>query len=204
MRTSGTVEAALLDCGNGRRVLREGKQMANMKVLGFVGLVCVALYFAPAPAQATTYTFFGGPFVGDFTVEGFFTGTDTPGGGHVGTLVGSELTEWEITFSPGTTGLTGFTLGSAFGDFLSVFIYRLGSGNFDDGEFAACVDVNCGFLPVFTYGLFGDVFVIVDANNMILDVPGEILVEPIPAPGAVWLFGSALLGIAGLKRRQRR
>jgi len=45
---------------------------------------------------------------------------------------------------------------------------------------------------------------IVGGNNMFGNTPLAAAIDPAPLPGAVWLLGSGLLGLAGLGRRFKR
>jgi hypothetical protein len=37
--------------------------------------------------------------------------------------------------------------------------------------------------------------------NLTLILQGEVVASPVPLPDAVWLFGTGLLGLAGIARR---
>jgi len=45
---------------------------------------------------------------------------------------------------------------------------------------------------------------IVGGNNMFGNTSLVIVMDPVPLPGAVWLLGSGLLGLAGIGRRFNR
>lgn len=52
-----------------------------------------------------------------------------------------------------------------------------------------------------TYGAATIIDVFTMNANIVLNLSNQVTVSPVPLPGAIWLFGSGLVGLIGLKRK---
>lgn len=99
--------------------------------------------------------------------------TDTSSSGYYGN---------EFTFNETLGSLASFTTGAAVGE--AIAFYSLVISNDTGGQLAVTQFADGSNPYVWTLGLDGD-----------------LSYAPVPVPAAVWLFGSALLGFLGLRRR---
>jgi hypothetical protein len=91
--------------------------------------------------------------------------------------------------------LTWFSVGKVFGSIAGVDIDAFGFGVLDFFSYVRLTDdPNEGDTTGITVGAD------IDAVGAISSAPP---VNPVPVPAAVWLFGSALLGLAGAARRRK-
>ena len=110
----------------------------------------------------------------------------TPGGGHFGFL----------PFVVSTTGLNQSEAGTT----LTAFGIALGLTN---------ADVSSNFSHNIFDGTFGLNVVDIDSAGNILSLAGRGIIDPgsglnpVPVPAAIWLFGTALLGLVGFSKRRK-
>ena len=125
-----------------------------------------------------------------------FTGTAV-GDGHNGDTLDNQVT-WTGSLGPGTYSLV--IGGTSSSDLASLFnLVQQGTGNPAAG-FTACDPSN----PVSCNGTayptaYTDARL---ARNMFISMDVNGNVSPIPVPAAVYLFGSGLVGLAGMARRK--
>ncbi|HIO02113.1 MAG TPA: VPLPA-CTERM sorting domain-containing protein [Alphaproteobacteria bacterium] len=159
----------------------------------------------------------------DIDINGDYTGSMTAAAawGFARLLTFGGVDGWEVTreddmsslfFQPGPTGFdyqfsTAPSLFTNIPDFsnLSLSFYHNGGDNIYDQLFS-CNNSKGGTNPlaggasICPYnGRDGDG---VDAYAFI-SISGDVLPAVIPVPAAVWLFGSGLIGLAGIARRNK-
>ncbi len=132
-----------------------------------------------------------GSFI-DIPDQTFLLESDTNGAGTINVDSGSSL-------SASFSNLTVYYLGSGQGQFFADLDYLGGSlvsglstGRIEGGFAGATYDGTAGLIIP-----FGTVF----TADTISAKLGQVQVVPVPA--AVWLFGSGLLGLAGITRRKK-
>jgi hypothetical protein len=139
---------------------------------------------------------------GLLTIDGTFT--QDSGGiftAEIGGLLGG--TEYDVLDVTGTAFLDGlldvdlFDLGSgpfmpALGDSFDILTAEILSGSFNTLD-----------LAILTGGLDWQVDYLVDAIGS-TDIVRLSVVSAVPLPATVWLFGSGVLGLAGIARRKRQ
>ena len=109
-----------------------------------------------------------------------------------------------VTHFSVTSWLEALVIGSAEGDGDSI-----GEGLFKTIDFTVDVPVGDSLLGaalgIRLYNLNLD---IVDANGAPISGIGfdnvQLSLSPVPVPAAIWLFGSALLGLSGFNMRRKR
>ncbi|MEM9057962.1 MAG: VPLPA-CTERM sorting domain-containing protein [Pseudomonadota bacterium] len=159
-----------------------------------------------ATGEASSATVSGGDTTG-FYLEGIF-GDIFTGPGVFGSLVSGNLTSAQ-NGSDGTPAL--FASGASLGDGLNVWSYTDDpSSDFIEGELAfvgsATWDLdpaNGVYAALLSGARFGDIYFAADTADDIANATliGQWEVAVIPVPAAVWLFGSALVGLGALRRR---
>lgn len=113
-------------------------------------------------------------------------------------------TEYDVLNVSGTTSLDGtlnvslFDLGSGLfapqaGDSFDILTAEILSGSFSSLSYAALLDPNLSWQIDYLTDAIGTT-----------DVVRLSVVSAVPVPGAVWLFGSGLLGLMSLVRRKNR
>lgn len=125
-----------------------------------------------------------------------FTGTAV-GDGYNGDTLDNQVT-WTGNLGPGTYSL--FIGGTSASDLQSLFnLVQQGTGNPATG-FAACDTNN----PVSCSGTAypSDYTQARLARNMFISMNVNGNVSPVPVPAAAYLFGSGLIGLAGMARRK--
>ncbi len=140
---------------------------------------------------------FGDAEVGAFTFQVFNPGL--PPSGPVGDPVNDNPLILDsglgIAGSNGTSGMTDAANELASGEILIEFLVPPFSSN---GAFVV-FDLATGNGQVCLF--FATAGCIPGATEAVA-FQGQFELAPIPVPGAVWLFGSALLGMVGLRRRK--
>jgi len=119
---------------------------------------------------------------------------------------------WAIEVVEGTADEFSELISATF-DHLT-FTMKGGSGNQDNGWYIYDFDftgaINDGLVDTLTDYTFGGTFNFTDLDGLGLSHLNVWARDPrsdiseVPLPGAVWLFGSALLGFAGFKRFNRK
>ena len=168
-----------------------------MKAFGLVGVFCVTVVTTATPSHASTFIFNFETQPLGVMVSGGFTATDISQDGRI---TETEVTSWDIAFDPGSSGLVAFNLGSQSGDDLFNFSYVLDSGTmgiFEAVGLAGQPQVSWVSPTLTIIDAFGD-----DYIASPIDIPE--VVKVVPLPPALWMLGSALLGVAGVKRKHRR
>jgi hypothetical protein len=113
-------------------------------------------------------------------------------------------TEYDVLNVSGTTSLDGtlnvslFDLGAGLfapqaGDSFDILTAEILSGSFSSLSYAALLDPNLSWQIDYLTDAIGTT-----------DVVRLSVVSAVPVPGAVWLFGSGLLGLMSLVRRKNR
>ena len=165
-----------------------------------IGLALVGIFMV-GQANASMYVLSGGmdPFQAG-TNGGFGAGT----GSGVGTIAGNyddvtNLLNYSIDWMNLTSPVTN----------MHFHVGAVGvSGGVDLGIPGPWVSPEIGTLVALTAGqetnlLSGNWYVNVHTTNFGGgEIRGQVIVSPVPLPAAAWLLGSALLGLAGLKRRK--
>ncbi|MEQ1560275.1 MAG: hypothetical protein ABL933_15235 [Methyloglobulus sp.] len=155
------------------------------KLLVVVGLLLAAFSFQ---AGAATITLDGAG-----TGSGFFGQT----------VKGAFTTDWEFTVAPngGGSAHLGNTYIKGKGsivDFAATLDGIAFAPEFDDGA----NELHLPFFAALTPGLH---HLIVSGTGIVgktASYSGTLIVAQTPIPAAVWLFGSALVGLVGAKRRK--
>ena len=135
--------------------------------------------------------------------------------GSTNAFITSSLSLDELFLTADYDGLSGTAPGSTFetsqssAGFLDFSFIGLGtccvaSGIFTNGEGNAGLNGGLALAvamisPTKAYLMFGDGFGDSDFDDMV--VKAEI--SPIPVPAAVWLFGTAIVGLVGFSRRRK-
>ncbi|CAG1022909.1 PEP-CTERM sorting domain-containing protein [Methylomonas sp. LL1] len=169
------------------------------------------LIFSASAANAALYTFTQTGFTGGATITGAFEGEDL---NHDGYIKGatffaeglSEISAFSVSFS-GNAFVSAFS--QAYTD-LTLFgfdISRTAMGNAAVEGIATNWFEGTGRYQYLTgVGVNGaqDGYVVDTLTGIYDGSPNLVSVTPaaVPVPGAVWLFGSALMGFIGLKRRK--
>jgi len=174
----------------------------------------VATYCLSSIAQAATVSFASTPvnvvtgqtFTLDLVGTDFNNGTLDGGGLNIGfdssvitvTSVSVNTVDWEFFSTDGTIDNSG---GSVNGITFNSFETRTGNLLFATVEFLAVGEGSSALsLSEFNLNPFasgGSAY-----TGLAFDQLGSVNVSAVPVPAAAWLFGSALVGLAGVKRRK--
>jgi hypothetical protein len=178
-------------------------------------MIAAGLLLSASSANAALYTFSQTGFDEGASISGSFQGIDLD---HDGILKGGMLNGAIQEISAFTLSFSGNSIVSAFTHTLAdltVLNYRLPGANTTLGEsnpegIATRWFDTTGFLYVsgvaangqqgggiinWNASSGGDIYT--ESPNLI-----SVTLAAVPVPGAVWLFGSALVGLTGLKRRK--
>gem|GEM_PF-6446095 len=141
-------------------------------------------------------------FVDNSNVDSVFSKMDLVGG-----ALGHSLNKTGITTTPTnfqTADTFGYRLGSLTGSFSGTLTAGQTLKIFNNLEATLFLHGD-GNLPVLqTVGLVGGRASIGDPNNLAISpLEGTLTITAVPIPGAVWLFGSGLMGLTGMSRRHR-
>jgi len=167
-------------------------------------LIAACLAFSVSTANASQYTFSQGEFDEGASISGSFVGNDA---NNDNLLTLTEISAFNLSFS-GNSIVSSFT--HTLAD-LSAFSFQLADNN-TLGEsglegLATRWFETTGFTyvsGVSTNGQQGAGIINWEASaegDIFTESPNSISVNAVPVPGAIWLFGSVLIGFIGLKRR---
>lgn len=179
--------------------------MLSLKRIARAVLAAGALLASAESAHATLVNFdltgsvlfstgYGGLVAGDsVTVHGIFDDTALSGGsGTVAFYSGNgnslTITAGSNTFTQANDSLFGASSGPTM---------TLGSGLLTDFNFGAISGTNSASADFDSYFLnFGS------GSDLVGSWSSSVQISPVPVPAAMWLFGSGLLALAGLRRRK--
>ncbi|MCW9024986.1 MAG: VPLPA-CTERM sorting domain-containing protein [Gammaproteobacteria bacterium] len=166
------------------------KKLINGALFVVAGMFAIFSIANAATIESTTYEGDGGL---QSTSSGYLINLTAFNVNDSGTNTGiSEI----FTLNINTSGISTLTIGSLLSADVNNFV--LTSDHFGGGEFSANLDYTGGsMMGSFTTGtLIGDY----TASNQVLASVYEV--QAVPVPAAVWLFGSGLIGLAGIARRK--
>ena len=131
-----------------------------------------------------------------------------------GSAVSGSLTDspYTVTFA-NTNGVNDYNHGITFGSTLSLILTLSDavSGGIDGGASTFSLSLFAdedGTTPLLNTsddyaGLLLTINLVNDGSSSYEVLVSQANVSPVPVPAAIWLFGSGLLGLAGLKRGKR-
>ncbi len=173
--------------------------MKLKKILAGVTVAAAMTFGVASPAMAANLYIFE---VGN---NNFFEGYDAPGSSNVAdyysiTVPSESILTAAVISDSGAGRLWGFSsLALSLQEWVSGAWQSISAANLGTG-----IDLSAGsyLLAVTgtTSGHFGGFY----TGNAILTGDATFAVAPVPVPGAILLFGSGLLGLAGFARRHRR
>jgi len=155
--------------------------------------VSAALYCCSAPAETSRISNVVSATVGsqvEFPINTFTFLSD-----------GSTWSEGSIDIGPTTLSLDLFTSGVTNSGAFNGFIFSFTGA---PSIIGVAVNPASSLVPTSAFYNSNEIFLHFDAvpysvgSNVTLDVT----LQPVPLPAAAWLFGSALLGLAGMGRRR--
>ncbi|MGD9730942.1 MAG: VPLPA-CTERM sorting domain-containing protein [Desulfamplus sp.] len=177
--------------------------MKKGKILMMACFLICSIFAVASSAMAVTYNFWQDGYSGGGKITGSFDAEDSDHNGYISTF-NSEVTNFNLSFS-GNLDINPFAL--TF-DNLTSLIYKVG-GNFigdDTLENISGGSVTSLFkFDLYTGGIgLGGVEGTVSQNWELTTTQQLINItpvsSPVPVPAAVWLFGSGLIGLAGIKK----
>ena len=168
----------------------------------------IAGFMMTAPAQASLYTFTQAGYEEGASISGSFSASDVNSNGNIS---GSsftnftEISDFSVSFS-GNSLVSAFTHTFANLDALNFTPTRSVLGDIDPEIIATNWFGITGFQYISGVGASSQGGEVINldtdghslSNNLISVSPAAV-----PVPGAVWLFGSAVAGFIGLRRRNK-
>jgi hypothetical protein len=167
------------------------------RTVAAAGLLVVFMGSALAAPVIYNYTITGTVLVGDETAPNPWSLT----AGDTITASGT------FTADLGTIGSETGTVNFGAGD--TVFIDLLGGQSLDETDAVGGISLTfaSGALTDFVYlesgGQFNSNFTFFDDFGNLFGEWGSVELVAVPVPAAVWLFGSGLIALVGLRRRKR-
>jgi hypothetical protein len=186
------------------------KRQQGATLLGMVVLVILAIVFATSSTAVADMVVNGGFETGDFTgwtqVDSYWSVANwTPHSGTYHATTQNWPDAWQyigqsITTTIGQSYTVGFWLASADDIPANEFVAR-----WDGVTKIQLVDIAYSDYTYYSYTAVAtgssttiDFGYIYNAQWFDLD---DVSMNPVPIPGAIWLLGSGLLGLVGLKRK---
>ncbi len=178
-------------------------------ILGLSIFVC-----GQAFASTVTYLFNQTDSSNGFTATGEIVFAAPPANAAAGwsSLSGADLVDWRFsveTVSFGTQAVDPSNFNLAFYEFDYDNPQSLSGDALDNGGFGYDAPLIADELTILFSFLSspGDDSVVISAftlpGTFVGSYSGDWQVAPVPLPGAAWLFGAALLGLAGFGRRRK-
>lgn len=185
-----------------------GQQASAASTVAGIDFIDIADVLDASVGSFTSNSMNGTSSIVDGNAASYILSNDTPAsvdvsfGGDVFDVSEVDLTVLFVG-DGGHAGTITLLGGSSAGSFASFSIadgenytgYNSKQGETLYGLYAATIDLS-GFS-----GTFSGVSLDISGASALPSLLGTT--APVPIPGAVWLFGSGLLGLAGLARRQR-
>lgn len=179
----------------------------NLKLL----TLAAALLMASNASQAARFNFSQTGFEEGAIISGYFEVNDLNNDGQI--LAGDSLLGYNLNeLSAFSLSFSGNSLVAAFTQSLSditVFSYKLGTSFLGDDSSPIGEAIGTNWLTSTGYAYSGGIGSGYGWSQVeTLGVDGalsisneQMSVTAVPLPGAVWLFGSTLFGLAGLRKR---
>lgn len=166
------------------------------KILALTGLLLSAI---SANAAVMHFTFYQGGYAEGAYVTGSFSGEDLDGDNQL-SFFSSEIYTSEMSFS-------GNSLVGVFSESNGVIVYDLDGGPLGDGRTGVVEGILMGGYLVGPGPNGIECGIGIDCStvtNLGATDSSSFLVEvnQVPVPAAAWLFGSALIGLAGFNRKK--
>lgn len=158
-------------------------------------------------AAPVAYDFIQNGYEDGAFVTGTFLGEDLDSNGQLSSANQGEVTILTMSFS-GNNLVGSFSLGTTEPDFFGGLVYDLDGGPLGDGLNGSIEGIGVesgGYLYMTGQGPSGMDGGVISYDEFSSSTSTDELVQVslstvVPVPAAVWLFGSGLLGLAGMAR----